>query len=68
VGRPPEDRPFAGHLTLARVADRARVDLRPLAGAEIGGDWPVDEVTLVESTLSCAGSSYEVVARFPLTG
>lgn len=68
LGKPPEDRPFAGHLTLARVADRARLDLRPLAGAQIGGDWPVDEVTLVESTVSRAGSTYEVVARFPLTG
>ena len=30
VGRPPEDRPFAGHITLARARDRRRgVDLRP---------------------------------------
>jgi 2'-5' RNA ligase len=65
-GEPPEDRPFAGHLTLARVGRGARDDLRPLAGASIGGRWLVDELTLVESRLSPAGARYEVVERFSL--
>lgn len=65
-GQPPEDRPFAGHLTLARVKKGARVDLRRLCGAPITGRWTVDEVCLVESHLSSAGARYGVVERFPL--
>ena len=68
VGEPPEDRPFAGHLTLARVARGARVDLRALAGQPVAGRWPVTEVCLVESHLSPKGARYEVVRRFPLVG
>ncbi|HEX2042987.1 MAG TPA: RNA 2',3'-cyclic phosphodiesterase [Acidimicrobiales bacterium] len=68
VGEPPEDRPFAGHVTLARVARGARVDLRRLAGQPLEGRWPVTEVCLVESHLSPKGARYEVVSRFPLVG
>ena len=64
VGEPPEDRPFKGHLTLARA--RGRVDFRPLAGHPITGRWPVDEVTLVESRLHPKGARYETIARVPL--
>ena len=67
-GEPPEDRPFAGHLTLARVRRGARVDLRALAGTRIAGQWRVDEVTLVESRLGGAGARYEIAARYPLAG
>ena len=67
-GEPPEDRPFAGHLTLARVRSGARVDLRPLAGGPIEGRWRVDEVTLVESRLGGAGARYQVIGRYPLVG
>ena len=66
VGEPPEDRTFAGHLTLARVARGARVDLRRLTGRPVAGSWTVDEVCLVESHLSSKGARYEVVGRFPL--
>ena len=68
VGEPPEDRPFAGHLTLARVARGAKVDLRPLAGQPVAGRWEVSELCLVESHLSPRGARYEVVSRFPLVG
>ncbi len=68
LGKPPEDRPFAGHLTLARVAKGVRVDLRPLVGHAVSGRWPVEEVTLVESRLSPAGARYEVVERYALRG
>ena len=68
LGRPPDDRPFAGHVTLARVADRARVDLGILAGSEIEARWPVEAICLVESRLSPHGARYEVVERFPLAG
>ncbi len=67
VGEPPEDRPFAGHLILARVAKSAKVDLRALAGQAITGTWAVTEVTLVQSHLSSAGATYEVVSHCPLS-
>ena len=66
LGQPPEDRPFAGHLTLARVARGARVDLRELAGEPVSGRWRVTEVCLVESRLHRQGARYEVVERFGL--
>lgn len=68
LGKPPDDRPFHGHLTLARVAKHAKVDLRPLAGTPIDAQWTVDSVCLVESRLSPAGSRYEVVERALLHG
>lgn len=66
LGRPPEDRPFSGHLTLARVAKDARVDLGPLTGVGVTGRWRVDDVCLVESRLSPRGPRYQVLERFPL--
>jgi len=67
VGRPPEDRPFAGHITLARARDRRRdVDLRLLAGVPVAASWSVGEVCLVESRLHPHGARYEVVERFSL--
>ena len=68
LGKPPDDRPFHGHLTLARVAKHAHVDLRPLAGTPIDAQWRVDSLCLVESRLSPAGSRYEVVERVSLHG
>ena len=68
LGRAPEDRPFVGHVTLARVARNAKVDLRPLAGAGVTGTWTVRDVCLVESRLSRAGARYAVLDTVPLTG
>ena len=67
VGQPPDDRPFHGHITLARVAKGGKVDLRPLAGAPVAGEWQVGAVCLVESRLSAAGARYEVLDEFPIT-
>ena len=67
VGKPPEPRPFSGHLTLARARDRRRgVDLRPLVGTSVEATWPVTEVCLVESHLSSQGANYEVVETVSL--
>lgn len=72
VGRAPEDRPFSGHVTLARVREarggrgRARVDLRPLEGARIEARWAVRDVTLVASRLHPHGARYDVIDRLPL--
>jgi len=59
----PEERPFRGHLTLARARPCRGVDLRPLCGVPLAGEWPVTEVTLVASELHPQGARYQVVAR-----
>jgi 2'-5' RNA ligase len=59
----PQDRPFRGHLTLARAR---RGDIRGLCGVPIAGEWPVDEVTLVATELHPKGARYTVVARVQL--
>jgi RNA 2',3'-cyclic 3'-phosphodiesterase len=64
-GEPPDPRPFRGHLTMARAA-RGRGDVRPLAGAPTSCSWPVDELTLVRSTTSPTGASYDVIGRWSL--
>lgn len=63
-----DDRPFAGHLTIARSRSRNRSpgeDLRAVAGAAVPDEaqapWEVAEVTLVAS----AGGRYDVLGRFP---
>ena len=55
-----ERRPFAAHVTLIRKARAA--ELPPLPAL----DWPVREFSLVRSSLSAAGSKYEVLKRFAL--
>ena len=67
LGKRPDDRPFRGHVTLARVAKHGRVDLRPLAGSPVAAEWDVGGVCLVESRLSLAGARYEVLEEFRLT-
>src|SRR6185437_6985863 len=54
-----DERPFAAHVTLARSAPPPSRELAPLPQVE----WPVNELTLVRSTNSPKGSSYEVVER-----
>jgi 2'-5' RNA ligase len=69
VGKPPDGRPFSGHVTLARSRTRG-VDLRPLAGQALAGRWPVRELTLVCSRLGAGegrAARYEVVERLALT-
>jgi 2'-5' RNA ligase len=66
LGQPPDDRQFHGHITLARVTGRTRVDLRPLSGTTVSAEWRVDAICLVESRLSPAGARYEVLERLPL--
>jgi 2'-5' RNA ligase len=64
-GEPPEDRPFRGHLTLARVGRGAgRVDLRPLCGSAISAAWPVAGFELYSSELHPRGARYTALARF----
>lgn len=68
VGAPPDDRPFAGHLTLARARPRGGVDLSPWCGVPVSGRWTVGEATLVASRTGREGARYEVVDRRALPG
>lgn len=65
IGAPPEDRPFSGHLTLARARGRGAVPVA-LAGDAVGAAWLVGEVAIVRSRLGAGGARYETVARAAL--
>lgn len=59
-----DDRPFTGHLTLARARDRVdRSALYSVVGVPLSASFPVAEVTLVASTLGRGPAAYEVVER-----
>jgi 2'-5' RNA ligase len=72
VGQPPPNRPFRGHITLARARrPGALAGLRTsmsLTQGEAGasGRWRITEITLVRSDLRPEGARYEVLGRWPL--
>jgi 2'-5' RNA ligase len=57
VGRPPERRPFRGHLTLARATNGAL----PKPSFEMSASWRVEELALVESHTHPAGAVYDTL-------
>jgi 2'-5' RNA ligase len=58
---------FVPHLTVARPdGARPRPPLELSPDTPKLGDWPVREVSLVESRISSAGARYTVRERFPL--
>ncbi len=59
VGEPPNPRPFAGHLTLARLRGRGTCGL---AGERFAAGFPVRELALVRSTLGPDGATHETIA------
>ena len=65
LGRPPEDRPFVGHLTLARMAGDPP---EGVLGQPFSARFPVEAVHLVASALGGNAAHYTTVATFPLTG
>ena len=72
LGFESEQRPWAPHLTIARIRDPRRV--RSLLGrlqaanqSEFG-ESRVGEIALYRSHLSSNGSRYELLATFPLSG
>lgn len=71
-GQAPPDRPFRGHLTLARVKRGAgsgrRLGGAPFAGTPFAASWRVTTAEVVRSHLHPAGARYEVVASAPLAG
>jgi 2'-5' RNA ligase len=62
IGDPPE-RPFVGHLTLARLRDRAAYRV---TGTAVDLSFDVDEVVLVRSTLGGGAARHQPVESFPL--
>ncbi|HET9061169.1 MAG TPA: hypothetical protein VFN61_14720 [Acidimicrobiales bacterium] len=67
VGAPPADRPFLGHVTVARA--RGRCDLRPyraLLECDLAASWEVRSIALVASELRQGGAVYCERASYPL--
>ena len=56
-----EDRPFRGHLTLARARRGRRVPTDAVVG-RVEARWPLDSLAVVSSRLGPGGSRYETVA------
>jgi RNA 2',3'-cyclic 3'-phosphodiesterase len=63
VGRPVEERPFKGHITLARGKGVRAASVPPVDALA----WPVGSVALVRSDLHPTGARYTVVASAELT-
>jgi 2'-5' RNA ligase len=66
-GAPPDERPFTGHVTLARSRDRAAIP-GELVGHRVEAGWTVDELALVRSHLGTGGARYETIATVALQG
>lgn len=66
AGYPPEDRPFAPHLTLSRI--RPPQDLRPMLERDFDGriSFELDALTLFRSHLGRGPARYEAIEVFPL--
>jgi 2'-5' RNA ligase len=65
LARPPEDRSFRGHLTVARARGRQPIP-RSLEGTPVEAAWTVAEVALVRSHLGQGPARYETLATAPL--
>ncbi|MGH9094189.1 MAG: RNA 2',3'-cyclic phosphodiesterase [Acidimicrobiales bacterium] len=66
-GQPPPERPFRGHVTLARGRGRSSVPAH-LAGQPVGISWQVGELAVVRSRLGPGVPRYDVVATIELSG
>jgi 2'-5' RNA ligase len=72
-GRQPAEEPeprFRGHLTLARVRGRARIDrarVKQLEGVPVSAEWTVGSLSLVSSSLRPDGALYSDVSRVELS-
>jgi 2'-5' RNA ligase len=64
IGQPLPNRPFRGHLTLAR--GRRPTALDGLPARPLAAQWAVSDLTLVRSELGADGARYDVVGRWPL--
>jgi 2'-5' RNA ligase len=68
VGRPPERRPFSGHLTLARSPRGGwrTGDVAGVEGLPFRASWRVEELTLAASLPQGGVRRYQVMARHPV--
>jgi 2'-5' RNA ligase len=64
IGQPPADRPFRGHLTVARARRPAALDGLP--APPLTGRWTVEEITLTRADLRPEGARYEVIDSWSL--
>ncbi len=60
-----DHRPYAGHLTLARVRGMGKGPVN-LAGTPVKGAWRVDELFLMSSSLGEGGARYETLEAVTL--
>lgn len=66
IGQPPDPRPFHGHLTLARLPRKGRVDTSSWVGRAIAASWPVEAVHLMRSHTHSHGARYETLHATPV--
>lgn len=64
IGQPPPDRPFVGHVTLARTRDDRAA--REICGTGVEASFPVGEVAVVTSRTEAGGPRYTTVATVPV--
>ncbi len=68
LGFAAEERPFAPHLTVARIKDGGRAAAKPLLAETAAAGWPtalMGEVVLWQSVLGGGGPAYTRLASFP---
>lgn len=65
LGAPPDPRPFAGHITLARLRARAACGV---AGAPVRARFAVTEVVLFSSVLDREGPTHTALRGWPVGG
>jgi 2'-5' RNA ligase len=68
LGFPPEERPFAAHVTLARARRVGRPSIPLVAAIGDLGVFAADRLILYRSELARGGSRYHEEASYPLGG
>ena len=66
IGEPVPDRPFFGHLTVARGSRGTDLRAAPHLLATLAASWRVTSLSLVRSDLTPAGARYRDLRTFPL--
>ena len=62
LGQAPDQRPFSGHLTLARLRGKCEC---AAVGVPIDGEFAVSELVLVDSETKRDKAHYRVIGRWP---